>query len=141
MLSRAEIFDRIENWLWYRIGSPFHHTKERILGTLAYAKFVWQKEAYREWDYAYLYDLLEFKLRRMKNQLGKDDFVVGYESTVKEIQDALDQLDLYNAVEDCTYNDLNTRDVDSVKKSYEVQQEAWDKFHEILKQNAQKWWS
>ena len=111
---------------------------EKVKGTLEYAYFIWKHNCYREWDYWYLYQLVQFKLERMAVQLRKDDFVADSEDRYNEILKALAYLHIYEHIEDGDYDHNN---VDVVREMYKQQQDAWNGFHDTLKEHAQKWWS
>ena len=111
---------------------------EKVKGTFEYAKFIWQHDCYREWDFWYLYRIIQFKLERMAVQLRKDSFVEGSEDRYQEILKALAFLHIYEHIEDGDYDSTN---VDSVREMYKQQQDAWSGFHDTLKEHAQKWWS
>ena len=111
---------------------------EKVKGTLDYAYFIWKHDCYREWDYWYLYQLMQFKLERMAIQLRKDDFVADSEDRYNEILKSLAYLHIYEHIEDGDYDHNN---VDIVREMYKQQQDAWNGFHDTLKEHAQKWWS
>ena len=111
---------------------------EKVKGTLEYAYFIWKHDCYREWDYWYLYQLVQFKLERMAIQLRKDDFVADSEDRYNEVLKALAYLHIYEHIEDGDYDHNN---VDIVREMYKQQQDAWNGFHDTLKEHAQKWWS
>ena len=111
---------------------------EKVKGTLEYAYFIWKHDCYREWDYWYLYQLMQFKLERMAVQLRKDDFVADSEDRYNEILKSLAYLHIYEHIEDGDYDHNN---VDVVREMYKQQQDAWNGFHDTLKEHAQKWWS
>ena len=111
---------------------------EKVKGTLEYAYFIWKHDCYREWDYWYLYQLMQFKLERMAVQLREDDFVADSEDRYNEILKALAYLHIYEHIEDGDYDHNN---VDVVREMYKQQQDAWNGFHDTLKEHAQKWWS
>ena len=111
---------------------------EKVKGTLEYAYFIWKHDCYREWDYWYLYQLIQFKMERMAVQLRKDDFVADSEDRYNEILKALAYLHIYEHIEDGDYDHNN---VDVVREMYKQQQDAWNGFHDTLKEHAQKWWS
>lgn len=109
---------------------------EKITGTLAYTKFIWQNDVYREWDYSYLYDLIQFKLERMGKAQKEDELVVDSSARADEIALALAYLHIYNTVEDTVQHN----NVDAIREMYKQQQDAWKGFHDTLKEHAQKWW-
>ena len=115
-----------------------HRLFEKITGTWDYLVFLWKNDIYREWDFWYLYQLMQFKLERMAIQLKKDNFVEDSETRYEEILKALAFLHIYEHIEDGDYDRGN---VDSVREMYKQQQDAWNGFHDTLKENAQKWWS
>ena len=129
-----------EDFRGYITHNPFGIRSffEKVKGTLEYAYFIWKHDCYREWDYWYLYQLMQFKLERMAIQLRKDDFVTDSENRYNEILKALAYLHIYEHIEDGDYDHNN---VDVVREMYKQQQDAWNGFHDTLKEHAQKWWS
>ena len=134
----AEIWENIDSWFYIKIRSNIRYFFEKVVGTFVYARFIWKSNAFREWDYAYLYDIIEFKLRRMANQLRADDFVANHEQTYNEIMSTLKHLENYNKCEECT-NTERTRE--EILADVQMQQQSWNNFHDALKQQAQRWWS
>ena len=134
----AEIWENIDNWFYIKIRSNVRYFFEKVIGTFVYARFIWKSNAFREWDYAYLYDIIEFKLRRMAKQLRADDFVANHEQTYNEIMSTLKYLENYNKCEECT-NTERTRE--EILADVQMQQQSWNNFHDALKQQAQRWWS
>ena len=134
----AEIWENIDSWFYIKIRSNIRYFFEKVVGTFVYARFIWKSNAFREWDYAYLYDIIEFKLRRMAKQLRADDFVVNHEQTYNEIMSTLKHLENYNKYEECT-NTERTRE--EILTDVQKQQQSWNNFHDALKQQAQRWWS
>ena len=134
----AEIWENIDSWFCIKIRSNVRYFFEKVVGTFVYARFIWKSNAFREWDYAYLYDIIEFKLRRMAKQLRADDFVANHEQTYNEIMSTLKHLENYNKYEECT-NTERTRE--EILADVQMQQQSWNNFHDALKQQAQRWWS
>lgn len=134
----AEIWENIDSWFYIKIRSNVRCFFEKVVGTFVYARFIWKSNAFREWDYAYLYDIIEFKLRRMAKQLRADDFVANHEQTYNEIISTLKHLENYNKCEECT-NTERTRE--EILADVQMQQQSWNNFHDALKQQAQRWWS
>lgn len=132
-----EIWEDFRGYITY---NPFGIRSffEKVKGTLEYTYFIWKHDCYREWDYWYLYQLMQFKLERMAVQLRKDDFVADSENRYNEILKTLAYLHIYEHIEECDYDHNN---VDIVKEIYKQQQDAWNGFHDTLKEHAQKWWS
>ena len=134
----TEIWENIDSWFYIKIRSNVRYFFEKVVGTFVYARFIWKSNAFREWDYAYLYDIIEFKLRRMAKQLRADDFVANHEQTYNEIMSTLKHLENYNKCEECT-NTERTRE--EILADVQMQQQSWNNFHDALKQQAQRWWS
>ena len=134
----VEIWENIDSWFYIKIRSNVRYFFEKVVGTFVYARFIWKSNAFREWDYAYLYDIIEFKLRRMAKQLRADDFVANHEQTYNEIMSTLKHLENYNKCEECT-NTERTRE--EILADVQMQQQSWNNFHDALKQQAQRWWS
>ena len=91
-----------EDFRGYITHNPFGIRSffEKVKGTLEYAYFIWKHDCYREWDYWYLYQLMQFKLERMAIQLRKDDFVADSEDRYNEILKALAYLHIYEHIEE-----------------------------------------
>lgn len=134
----AEIWENIDSWFYIKIRSNVRYFFEKVVGTFVYARFIWKSNAFREWDYAYLYDIIEFKLRRMAKQLRADDFVANHEQTYNEIMSTLKHLENYNKCEECTDTE---RTREEIMEDIQKQQQSWNNFHDALKQQAQWWWS
>lgn len=134
----AEIWENIDSWFYIKIRSNVRCFFEKVVGTFVYARFIWKSNAFREWDYAYLYDIIEFKLRRMAKQLRADDFVTNHEQTYNEIMSTLKHLENYNKCEECTDTE---RTREEILADVQMQQQSWNNFHDALKQQAQRWWS
>ena len=134
----AEIWENIDSWFYIKIRSNVRYFFEKVVGTFVYARFIWKSNAFREWDYAYLYDIIEFKLRRMAKQLRADDFVANHEQTYNEIMSTLKHLENYNKCEECTDTE---RTREEILADVQMQQQSWNNFHDALKQQAQRWWS
>ena len=128
-----------EDFRGYITHNPFGIRSffEKVKGTLEYTYFIWKHDCYREWDYWYLYQLMQFKLERMAIQLRKDDFVADSEDRYNEILKSLAYLHIYEHIED----DNDHNNIDIVRELYKQQQDAWNGFHDTLKEHAQKWWS
>ena len=134
----TEIWENIDSWFYIKIRSNVRYFFEKVVGTFVYARFIWKSNAFREWDYAYLYDIIEFKLRRMAKQLRADDFVANHEQTYNEIMSTLKHLENYNKCDECT-DTKRTRE--EILADVQMQQQSWNNFHDALKQQAQRWWS
>ena len=134
----TEIWENIDSWFYIKIRSNVRYFFEKVIGTFVYARFIWKSNAFREWDYAYLYDIIEFKLRRMAKQLRADDFVANHEQTYNEIMSTLKHLENYNKCEECTDTE---RTREEILADDQKQQQSWNNFHDALKQQAQRWWS
>ena len=134
----TEIWENIDSWFYLKLRSNVRYFFEKVVGTFVYARFIWKSNAFREWDYAYLYDIIEFKRRRMAKQLRADDFVANHEQTYNEIMSTLKHLENYNKCEECT-NTERTRE--EILADVQMQQQSWNNFHDALKQQAQRWWS
>ena len=134
----TKIWENLDDWFYIKIRSNIRYFFEKVIGTFAYARFIWKSNAFREWDYAYLYDIIEFKLRRMAKQLRADDFVVNHEKAYNEIMSTLKHLENYNKYDECTDTE---RTKEEILSDAQMQQQCWNNFHDALKQQAQRWWS
>ena len=140
MKLNEKIKEKWEDFIGYITYNPcgIRSFFEKVIGTLEYAYFIWKHDCYREWDYWYLYQLIQFKLERMAMQLKKDDLVLESEDRYNEVLKALAYLHIYEHIEDGDYDHTN---VDMIREMYKQQQDAWNGFHDTLKEHAQKWWS
>ena len=135
LLKTVEILDDLK----YDMKKPFDHLRylyEKVTGIWQYLVFMWKNDSYREWDFCYLYDLMEFKLNRMSLVL-REGYAMDHEERYKEIQQALAYYHVYKNIEDGHYDREN---IEAIKDVYNQQQKAWDEFHEILRKHGQKWW-
>lgn len=132
-----EVWENITDFCTYDMFG-FRRIYEKVTGTWDYIVFLWKNDIYREWDFWYLYQLMQFKLERMAIQLRKDNFVADSEDRYEEILKALAYLHIYEHIEDGDYDHNN---VDAIREMYKQQQDAWNGFHDTLKEHGQKWWS
>lgn len=136
LLKTVEILDDLK----YDMKKPFDHIRylyEKVTGIWQYLVFMWKNNSYREWDFCYLYDLMEFKLNRMSLLLRDHAYAMDHEERYKEIQKALAYYHVYKNIEDGHYDREN---IEIIKDIYIKQQEAWDLFHDTLKEYGQGWW-
>lgn len=135
------MWDKIKDFIDYKVFTPpyisFHRIKEKVCGTIAYAFFIWKSNCYRDWDWEYLYMLIEFKLKRMEKLIRTEGVCMDREEKANEIQEALDILKMYN---DFDRFGAYITDVDSYIKFEEKKEEFWRKFHNILRDKAKRWW-
>lgn len=125
-----KLVENIINFIYY-IEVELLRIKEKITGCYEYFKFIWQNDIYRDWDYEYLYNLIAFKLDRMSQIFGDSSTPSEH---YQEIQEALKALEEFK---DTIYNSYYYADV---KERLHKRKEAWNKFHDILKEHAQEWW-
>ena len=135
---------KLQAWLeniTYSIENKFseiRRIKEKIAGTWDYLCFMWANDTYREWDYGYLYDLIAFKLNRMSLSLRDYGNAVDHEVRYEEIQKALAYYSFFSNIEEGDYD--HDGSIEVIKDLYRQQQEAWDLFHDTLKEYGQGWW-
>ena len=150
------IKEEIEFYIWNFTGF-FRQLKERILGTIEVLVFVNKTCSYRNWDFCYLYYYIEWKLKRMRDTIIKNDIIADSEEVKNQINEALEYLNTYFNVEDYVERPkwmedrgwwlgesmTPEREEESTKyymDLYNQEKEAWDNFHECLKKYAQNWW-
>lgn len=124
----------------YSVSNAFDEIRriyQKITGTFEYLCFMWKNDTYREWDYAYLYDFIEFKLNRMSILLRDHGYGTDCKERYKEIQEVIANYHVYKTIEDGEYDRSS---IDAIKSVYKMQQEAWDKMHDIMKKHGQGWW-
>ena len=122
---------------------------------------------YYDWDFEYLYSMIIWKLNRIRNCIRDNDIIVDSNKVYDEITEAMEQWKIYEDPESATTKPswmeeeleeamrkgdymrvLNANLTEEQLKEekeyytnyYKTEQEAWDKFHDILKNKAQGWW-
>lgn len=111
---------------------------EKLIGTIEYTIFVWKEDIWAEWDYWFIYKFIKFKLIRMTDYYEQGLYV----GSDKDYLDILDTISLIGKYEACeSYKllpDLPTKE-DFIRNE-EQSDEAWNKFHNMLRDNARRWW-
>lgn len=122
---------------------------------------------YNDWDYDFLYEMIVWKLDKIRNCIRDNDIIVESDKVYNEITEALKQWEIYKNPELATerpkwmeerleeamrkgdYMSVLNADLteeqlaeekDYYTNFYKVEQKAWNKFHDILKKKAQGWW-
>ena len=110
---------------------------------------LWRQE---EWDYGYIYDILDVKLKELKDCIAKDDIHVDAPTCLRQINICLKYLDRYrNADNYIKFPDETPRIVNSRLETseeytaaclrlYEFEQGSRDKFWKRFVQWHSKWW-
>ena len=119
---------------------------------------------YFDWDYDFLYEMIYWKLDRIRNRIKEDDILEETDRVYDEITEALKQLEIYYnpnivvkepewieerfraRIDDPNFalpkrtKEQEEEEMNYYKEFHAVQQQAWDKFHDLLKKHAQGWW-
>ena len=152
-------WERILDFIFFnKVSCFFRHSYRFIKRLPNYIKLAWDQET---WDYEYLYDLIEMKLKELLKAQEEDTWHVGKETKrrAKQIRICLAYLDRFRnwteyydyptddlrfkpigngcskMVHDDTYNELRRKGVDSyIKFNYDM---FWKRFL----QWHQGWWT
>lgn len=68
-----------------KILSFLRRQRRRFKRLIAWLPIIWDDE---EWDYEYLFKIMQFKISRMRSQMAKNNRHIGCEQQVKEMQRA-----------------------------------------------------
>lgn len=110
---------------------------------------LWRQE---EWDYGYIYDILDVKLKELRNCFAKDDIHADAPTCLRQINICLKYLDRYrNADNYIKFPDEKPRIVNNRLETseeytsaclrlYEFEQGSRDKFWKRFVQWHSKWW-
>lgn len=74
-----KLYDILPDWLW-SIYCLFRTGKRRIVRFIAWFPVLWKDE---DWSEHYLYEIMRFKISRIRKELDKNKRHVGYEKNVK----------------------------------------------------------
>lgn len=116
---------------------------------------LWKQE---DWDYDYLYDLIEIKLKEIRECLDKDTLVIDSKKHVKQINICLAYLDRYRNWENyiefphdeikfeklengCSRMITSTKTNITCKKAHAFEKFNYDMFWKRFLQWHQHWWS
>lgn len=111
---------------------------EKLIGTIEYTIFVWKEDIWAEWDYWFIYKFVKFKLMRMADYYERGLYI-GSDKDYLDILDTISLIGKYEAYESYQFlPDLPTRE-DFIRNE-EQSDEAWNKFHNMLRDNARRWW-
>ena len=110
---------------------------------------LWRQE---EWDYGYIYDILDVKLKELRDCIAKDDIHADAPTCLRQINICLKYLDRYrNADNYIKFPDEKPRIVNNRLETseeytsaclrlYEFEQGSRDKFWKRFVQWHSKWW-
>ena len=111
---------------------------EKLKGTIEYTIFIWKEDIWAEWDYWFIYKFIKFKLMRMADYY-EQGLYVGSDKDYLDILDTISLIGKYEAYE--SYQllpDPPTRE-DFIRNE-EQSDEVWNKFHNMLRDKARRWW-
>lgn len=90
---KITLLDKLEDIIFYNKFSIFLQHLFRFIKRLPkWIKVAWNNE---DWDYGYLYDLIELKLKDFLKAQEEDTWHLGTERRIKEIKITLARLDRY----------------------------------------------
>lgn len=126
----------------YDISCFFRNLPVIIKANISLLLFFNKNKCYFDWDYDFLYDLISWKLEQIKeNMEGVEVAGTGDRRNLisDEIQCVLDCLTLYRDPE-ITSSESDTTADEYYRRLYEVEEDCWNDFHDLLKDKARGWW-
>ena len=129
--------------VYYPVIQPFRTFSERFKRSLAYAKFGWM---HFDFDHAYIWDLMAFKLRRIRSVLV-DGHLHQDQEDVKALSEAIqicDRLheqkyeDKYYREHDKKWGKLRHRDIPERDENGKIKHYRWDMYRTKVKTPSQK---
>lgn len=162
------LVEAVDYWFHENILLPIRRTYDIIEANLSLLYFVNKEQLWWDWDYNFGYELMVWKLKRLKKRLAKDNIVAETDKICKEIEKAIYYWNLCNNPEievprpqwmedamnkaleenniiEYVCNRTLTPEQEQEEKEYyfklaEVEEKGWKKFHETLKKYARGWW-
>lgn len=98
---------------------------EKIKYMVEHIRFLWVTNAVRIWDYEYLLDVIEFRLRKLHKAMEEDDVHPDRDKCISSLTKCISQFDIYNDVE----------------KTYEEKQKAYKEIFKLMSKNLHKWYT
>lgn len=83
------MFDRIQR-LYYSLKYNISYFFHWLVKSFQYSIFLWGD---RDWDYSFIYAILRFKLKRVRDCIKSNDIIVGANRVAKEIDVAIKLID------------------------------------------------
>lgn len=170
-LSILDVTDRPE-WmynykftLWDEIVIEFKHIFASITGfwhnltygiknLIYYFPVIWND---RHWDYEFMLDLLERKIKQMRDGIKKDNILAKTDEYVKQMNDALwyitcfkEAWDRFEMMSQNRLKEIQDETDEKVKDkmvrqyyidSVNYENEQWDKIWDIIKEYGRHWWN
>lgn len=132
----------------------FRNISIGIKNIIYYFPVIWND---RHWDYEFLLDIVEVKIKNMREGINKDDLVVETPKIVSQMDKTLAKIqgyrDAFERFEIQSYNDLiKIRDSkDDIEKSILIKRwytnqvnfenKCWDEIWDSIKENGRGWWN
>lgn len=109
----------------------------KLQAFIDYAVFIWKEDIYREYDYWFIYKFLKFKLKRMIS-IWEQGLYVGSEKDLKNMQKLVAYIERYELLDN--FGDLSCQtEEDYINLEFKMNN-TWDEFHNLLRDNARRWW-
>lgn len=154
--SKMGIKDWVIEILFYNKVSIFLRKVGRfLLRLIRWVPLLWRQE---EWDFGYTYEVLELKLKELRENISKDTWHAPeeVERALKEINSCLEHMDKYLnwtnyisipdgekwiKVEGGAKLELTPEQEEAFKKAREFEEEHYNAFWDELKKNSGNWWT
>ena len=155
------LWDKIEDKLWYNPFSIFlRKTGRFITRVIRWLPVLWKQE---EWDFGYTYNILEFKLKELRNNIAQDTWHDNecVQEELQQIDSVLDHLDKYRnwpkyieipeppkdfkrftPTEDgCSRLNFTEQEHKAYDKARKFEEEHYNAFWNEMKENSDNWWT
>ena len=118
-------------------------TIKKIKKIISYIPLLWNDE---DWDFYFLFKLMQFKIDRMEKTIRTNNLFVGVEDVCQEMKDCSEHIDKF-----LNYDDEDTTiemiaNMSDEERRLQYQKEEDEKqahfvaFLDILKEKSQGWW-
>ena len=154
--SKMGIKDWVIEILFYNKVSIFLRKVGRfILRIGRWVPVLWRQE---EWDFGYTYEILELKLKELRESISEDTWHASeeVEEAIKQINSCLSHLDKYRnwtnyinipngeqlvKVEGGVKLEFTPEQEEALKKVIKFEEEHYNAFWDELKKNSGNWWT
>lgn len=158
--SKMTIKDRIEEIFYHEPFIFLRKFGRFILRLFRWIPVLWKQE---EWDFGYTYDILEFKIKEIRNCVSQDTWHTQecVEEELKQIDSVLEHLDKYRnwtnyidipeppedferftpCEDGCSQLNFTDEEHKAYQKANEFETEHYNAFWDELKENCMNWWT
>jgi len=103
--------------IWGKLTSPFTEFFHWAVKSAQYAKLLWNDY---DWDYAYIFNLLQYKLKRTRKRIVANNLILRSEEVAAQIKHAEDLIEKWREDEFC-------------KDLYDAHDEKWGEMVDLSK--------